>query len=61
MTNCTHGSKLTRFDPYFHPTEDGGMNCRTITDDGAVYNRPISRKSALRIMADLALWLDRTE
>lgn len=55
----THGTELTRYDPYFHPDGEGGLRCRIIADDGAVYWRTVSREAALRIIADLALWLAR--
>lgn len=55
------GTELTRYDPHYHIDGDGALWCRVITDDGTVYERRVSRETALRVIADLALFVARGE
>lgn len=52
----TNGTEL-RHDPFFHDDGYGGKRVRFITQDGKIYWKPISRKTALRYIAELAEWV----
>ena len=59
FTDRTRGVALTKYDPYFHDDGTGGLVCRVIADDGQVFNRAVSRETAARMIATLALFVAR--
>lgn len=52
-----YGTEMTRFDPVVVEDGEGGQMIRVITDDNQIFYCTISRERALRMIADLALFV----